>query len=355
MMTTILREPAIGPAVWRKDDFEGDASWAHRLTEQQIGEIESALRLWKSKGLKVEDIDRSLACFPSLDGLLATVRSELIEGRGFSVMRGLPVDRFSEEDTGLIFWAFGTHLGDGITQNGAGDLLCHVADRGMIYGEGNTRAYQSRAGLKFHGDNADVAALLCYRKAKSGGESFIVSALSVYNEIVRQHPEYLETLYEGFIYDRRGEQGPGEPAESRRIPVFTYTDGDLSCRFARGYIDQYAKRTATPLTALQEKALAFFDETSWRSDLALQMQLQPGDIQWLNNYTVLHTRNEFEDYPEPERRRLLMRLWLIVPGVRRFRPKDDIFRYEFIQYGNLGRTAEQLRTSRPGVAKSASI
>ena len=55
------------------------------------------------------------------------------------------------------------------------------------------------------------------------------------------------------------------------------------------------------------------------------MDLEPGDIQLLNNSVVLHARTDFVDYEEPERRRHLLRLWLNVETGRSVDP--DAFPY----------------------------
>lgn len=338
-MVEMRMTPITGPSAWHREDIERDRSWLHQLTAEQIADIDAALASWKRKGLRMVDIDRDAARMPALEGLLATVQAQIKGGRGVSVLRGLPIKKYTKDEVALIYWGLGTHIGETVTQNKAADLVCEVRDRGGVYLKDNVRAYESKAALKYHNDNTDAVSLLCYRKSKSGGESFIASTQSIYNEILAEHPEYLPPLYEGFIYERRGEEGPGEPLFSRKIPVICYTRGHVSWRISHSYIEKGAEKRGAPLTPLQRSALSFIDEVARRPHINFAMQLEPGDIQYLNNYTVFHTRNAFEDYDDPAECRLLMRMWYEIPGIRNFDEKDQILRYEFIRYGNLGLNA----------------
>jgi len=335
--------PVVGPSAWRGADLARDASWLHRLTAAEIADIDAALASWLRGGLRMVDIDRAAARMPALEGRLARIRAELIDGRGIAVLRGLPIERYSKDEVALIYWGLGTHIGEAVTQNKAGDLVCEVRDRGGVYLKDNVRAYESRAALKYHNDNSDAASLLCYRKSKSGGESFVASTQAIYNEILAEHPEYLPPLYDGFIYERRGEEGPGEPPFSRKIPAIAYTRGQVSWRISHSYIEKGSEKRGVNLPPLQRAALGCIEAVARRPHINFAMQLEPGDIQYLNNYTVFHTRNAFEDHDDPAKCRLLMRMWYEIPGIRNFDPKDDILRYEFIRYGNLGLNAEGWR------------
>ena len=249
------------------------------------------------------------------------------------------MERYDDAEAHLLFWGIGTHLGEGVTQNAAAELIAGVYDRGMAY-EGNVRAYQVRAELSMHCDNSDIVGLFCLRQAKSGGATLLTSALAIYNRILAEHPEYLPLLHSGFVYDRKGEEGPGEPPISQKIPVFaTASDDTVSARYARSYITQAERRTGTRLSPLEREALDFLDRTALDPELLLEFHLAPGDMEFASNYTVFHARRAYEDHADPARRRHMLRLWLQNEALRRV--EDRQIRFGFTRFGNHGRTARE--------------
>ena len=210
-----------------------------------------------------------------------------------------------------MFWGIGTHLGRPVSQNSHGELLGRVADQGRTYGSANTRGYQTKARLDFHTDRCDLVGLLCQRRAKEGGLSSVVSTMAVHDEIRRTrpgppaHPPPRLPL----LRSARRRTTP-QGVSARPIPVFSEYEGVLSCRFIRNPIETGAKRRGVPLTGPEQEALELMSALCAREDMRLDMMLEPGDMQFCNNYTTAHARTEFEDWPEPERRRLMLRLWL---------------------------------------------
>lgn len=294
---------------WRGPDMLKRSDWIYPLNARQIAELDNALMKVRDK--PVTEIRRADFPLPTFSEDLAGLADEIENGRGFVLMRGLPIDKYSEEDGSRIYWGMGMHLGDPVSQNKFGHLLGHVRDEGYKYGEKNTRGYYTNAKLLFHCDNADVVGLLCYRQAKSGGLSSITSSMAIYNEFVKRRPELLDQLYEGFYYDLRGEERPGLPEVTpHRLPTFSYFAGKLSCRYVRNAIRLAQAKMNRTLNERELATLDFFDEMSHSPELRLDMDFEPGDIQLLNNHTIVHARTEFEDWPEPERRRHLLRLWL---------------------------------------------
>lgn len=294
--------------------------WIYPFTPAQIAEMESALM--KVRSMPVTEIRREDFPLPVFAEEIARLADEVENGRGFVLFRGLPIDKYSEEDASRLYWGFGMHFGDAVSQNKFGHLLGHVRDEGHAYGEKNIRGYNTSSKLLFHCDNADVVGLLCYRPAKSGGLSSITSSMAIYNEFVRQRPELLDQAYKGFYYDLRGEERPGLPEVTpHRLPVFSYYAGRLSCRYVRNAIRLAQAKMNRQLDEVEMATLDFFDEMSHSSALRLDMDFQPGDIQLLNNHMIVHARTEFEDWPEPERRRHLLRLWLNLHNGRPLEPK----------------------------------
>ncbi len=337
MAANIRMNPVTDPSAWDRASMQADTSWIVPLTSHHVAALDRALAVVKARGLAMAEIERGDFPLPEWQGLLAAMRAELTAGRGVVLLRGLPMERYSEADANLLFWGIGTHFGDGVTQNAAAELMGQVYDRGLEY-KGDSRAYQVNAELSMHCDNSDLVGLMCLRQAKSGGETLLTSTTSIYNRILAEHPKYLPLLYSGFVYDRKGEEGPGEPPISQKIPVYAAAaDGTLSCRYARSYITRAEERTGIRLSPLEREALAFFDATARDPALMLEFHLEPGDMEFANNYLVFHARRAFQDHPERERRRHMLRLWLQDDTLRRI--EDEALRFGFTRFGNHGRTA----------------
>lgn len=312
-MSSVWMKEITSAHAWRGSDMARRGDWLVRLTDEQVAALDAGLRKAQATRRRLTDIraaDFPLgAAKPLADALLR----EIVNGRGFAVVRGLPVGRYTDEEVGLIFWGLGQHLGAPLYQNPQGDLLGHVFDHGKTYGEINVRGYEGRGHLPYHTDGCDLVGLLCLRKGLSGGLSSIVSSSTVHNEILKNHPEYLGLLYNGFYYIRREEALTSKGVSDRPVPVFGHRDGVVSCRYIRNQINAGAVKRDVPLTTLEAAALDYMDSLTRREDLRLDMDLQPGDMQLCNNYTILHSRTEFVDGPEPHQKRHMVRLWLKFP------------------------------------------
>lgn len=297
-------------SAWYGRDLQADRSWLIEFTPADLAELDTALRRVTAQGLRLEQVGRSSFPLPTLGPKLLGWLEEIRTGRGFVVLRGLPVQRYTDDEVGLIFWAIGAYLGTPVTQNPRGDLLGHVYDHGRAYGQIDVRGYETKAHLPFHSDGCDLVGLLCLRRAKSGGLSSVVSSVTIHNEILKRHPEYLPPLYKGFHYIRREAALTDSPVTPHRVPVFGAKDGLVSSRLIRNQINAGFTKTGTEPEPLEKAALDMVDQLAQDPAIHLDMDLQEGDMQLCNNYTVLHSRTEFEDFPEPERRRHMIRLWL---------------------------------------------
>src|SRR6266478_3409915 len=256
-MSSIWMKPVSSPKAWRGETLARDTSWLVTLTAAEIADVDRALATAKATGRSMEDIGREHFPLTALRPRLEQTVAELYDGRGFVVLRGLPVQRYSDDDVGLIFWGLGRYLGGPLYQNPQGELLGHVYDHGRTYGNIDVRGYETNAYLPYHTDAGDMVGLLCLRRALAGGLSSIVSSVAVHNEI-----------------------------------------------------NAGAVKRGVPLTMLEQAALDHLDEQTRRPDLRLDMDLQAGDIQFINNYTILHSRTGFVDSPEPDQKRHMLRLWL---------------------------------------------
>jgi hypothetical protein len=305
-----------GPFAWTGPEMAARTDWIHEFTQPEIAEIEAAIAAAREGGLGVLDIGRADFPLPDLAPALARIRDEIADGCGIKLMRGLPVDRWSMEETAIAFWGLGAHLGDAVSQNPDGHVLGHVKDTGGDFNDLNARAgYQSRAGLPFHTDlGADVVGLLCRHPAKSGGASSVTSAMAIHNAILERRPDLLRLLAQPIHRDRRGEYIEGKPP-TYEAPMFCHHAGYMTVTFVRRFVESAPRHPGVPpVTPELVEAMDLLEELAESDDLRLDMDFQAGDIQWINNLTTFHSRTAFEDATDPAHRRHLLRLWLTLPN-----------------------------------------
>ena len=329
--------PVSGASVWYGRDLaQRPGEWIRRFSEAELVELEAAVRAFKASGTALASIAPQNFPLPVLGAALAGVLRELLEGRGFVLLRGLPLARYSREEQAIAYLGIGSYLGAARSQNAKGHLLGHVKDLGLDIRDPNVRYYQTSRKLEYHTDSADVVGLLCLQSARAGGESFIASSMTLYNEILARRPDLLAALFEPFPTDRRGEVPDGmQPWFD--IPVFNWHAERLSCIYVRQYIESAQKNfpAARRLTRDQIAAMDLMDELANDPPIHLSMAFMPGDMQFLHNHQILHSRNDFENWPEPERHRHLLRLWLAPKGAR---PLPEVFapRYGSVVAGERG-------------------
>lgn len=325
-----------GPAAWLSSDMlNNPGAWLRPLQTTEIAELEAAARhyiaLQRDLG-EITAVDFPLADFAVH---LRELRDQLLTGNGVEVMRGLPVSQYSQQFAATIFCGIGAHLGSARSQNAQGHLLGHVRNTGASSSDPNARIYQTAERQSFHTDSADVVGLLCLREAKQGGDSLLVSALSIVNRMRELRPDLLARLFEPIATDRRGEIPEGA-RPYMEIPVLSWYQGFLTVFYQRQYIDSAQRFEDAPRLDRQTiEALDMFDALANDPELHFAMRLQPGDMQFVYNHSQLHDRTAFTDWPEPGKRRHLLRLWLSMAGDR---PLPDCFksRYGSIEIGNRG-------------------
>jgi len=324
-------------SAWYGPELVRDVDWVERLTEEEVAEVRGAVEQIEKSQLadKLPSLTAEDVPLPRLGPRLEKLLDEVLNGRGFVLIKGLPVESWSEREAEIAFLVIGVQLGALRRQNAEGHLLGHVRDMGRSSDDPNTRIYQTRERQTFHTDSSDVVGLLCLKAAKEGGLSSLVSSTTIFNEMRRRRPDLLRVLLEPIETDRRGEVPEGcKPYFN--IPIFNYHDGLVSAIYQRQYIES-ARRfpEVAPLTDIQIEALDLFDALANDPKLNLMMELQPGDIQLVHNHTILHDRTAFEDYAEPERKRHLLRLWLAPPHAR---PLPDVYaeRFGSVTPGNRG-------------------
>jgi hypothetical protein len=304
----------------------GLTDWIECLSPNEIDEVESAVGELTRSSRDLTSISSDDFPLPTLGPRLRHLLEEVLMGRGFVLIKALPVQRWTKQEAAIAFLGIGVHLGRLRRQNAAGHLLGHVRDLGRSSQDRHARIYQTRERQTHHTDSCDVVGLLCLQAAKSGGLSNLVSSTTIFNEMRCRRPDLLKVLLEPIETDHRGEVPEGgKPYFS--IPVFNWHVNLISAIYQRQYIES-ARRFpgVAPLSPRQIEALDLLDELANDPALNLTMELQAGDIQLVHNHTILHDRTAFEDWPEPERKRHLLRLWLAPPNAR---PLPEVYAERF--------------------------
>jgi len=305
-----VREPLATPAAWRGPELAAHDEWVYRLTDRDIAEIDAAVERVRRRGLDVVDVGRDDFELPTLAATIAGWVREIESGRGFVLVKGLPVERYGEADASVAFWGIGQHVGVPGGQNPADELLGHVRDTGESERNPNVRAYQTTAHIAYHADLSDVVALLCMRPGRSGGLSRIVSSVAIYNELLRLRPELVGLLYDDWCLDRRDEQGAGE-LPYVPIAICRHAGGKLTTFYHSDYLRSAQRHDVVPrFTIEQRELLDLYEEIAGSPAFYLDMSFDVGDMQFLSNRVVLHSRTAYDDFTEPERKRHLLRLWL---------------------------------------------
>lgn len=309
MMESQPRERFAGPFVWNGPEIQTATDWVFHLSPVVLAEIDEALEAANKRGLTLDDMTPDDFPLPSFVDDIARIDHTLLSGRGAVRIRGLTVDRYGDDDLGLIFWGLGSALGVGVSQSYKGDRLGHVIDIGEP-----GRYYTVGGELEMHMDPVDVVGLLCLRKAVKGGESRIASSSAVHNVVAEERPDLLPYLYRGFHYSSRPADLPaGAPAFTpHRLPVFQRIGDMPACFYLPIAVRNAADTQGVDMTDAEREALEFVGQVAARPGMYLEMDLQPGDIQFLNNRLVMHSRADYEDPPDPSLKRHLLRLWLMM-------------------------------------------
>ncbi len=313
-------QPMVGPQVWDRDTFQDSAAWVWPLAAAEVAELLEATRRARAAGLQPTVFGKDDFPTPLLDARLAAVRTELEEGKGFVVLRGLPVADLALDDARVLFWGLSLTLGHPEAQDGAGHRLHSVTNTGLKVDPSNSvRSYQTDDELTFHNDGGDAFMLLCLRTAKSGGVSRLISAATIYNQVLRQRPDLLPLLFEPWDFDTRGQHPMG--LEIQPIPILNFFAGKLSVLYKRRYLLlAQGKPTVRRWSPAQAEAIELIESICREPANRLEVSMQAGDIQIGNNYAVLHARTSYQDHDSPDQRRHLLRGWMTLPNGRPLPP-----------------------------------
>ncbi len=318
----VLGKPVVDPSIWTKEDLSSSKDWLYRLGKVEIdGLVKMAGRYRNKFGddpnalLKTTQEDFDLGAFGET---LPKIYSQLKDGLGIALLRGLPMDDIDHIDAAAIYWGIGRHMGEAMSNNPEGDMLGHIRDEGLDYDDPNHRGYQTNVTMDYHCDQTDIVGLLCIRTAKSGGLSKVVSSIAVYNELLKRRPDLVEVMAKPYCWTKHAEMSSNEKPYYES-PVFNVLGDKLCIAFGPKHMEKgHMLPEAPDMTEVQLEGIRLMEQICEEQHYA--MTLERGDIQFANNSVALHTREGFEDWPELERRRQLWRLWLVQPEIRSANP-----------------------------------
>ena len=351
--STTISAPALrtveGPQAWSGPEMARRTDWIYTLQPAEVAEIEAALAQIKARGTEVAEIGADDFPLPRLGPVLDRLSGDVVDGRGFVLIRGLPVERWTIEEAAAAYWGLGLRFGTPVPQNAQGHLLGHVRDLDGDPANPMVRIYTTRARQEYHTDSCDIVALLCLKTAKSGGASALASSATIYNEMVRSRPDLAHALMQPIVVDRK-EEVPAGKEPTYELAVFHDYAGHLTTIYARAFIEAAQTRPGTPrLTRVQIEAMDLLDSLAESDQIRLDMILEPGDIQVVHNHQILHSRTAYEDFDEPEKKRHLVRLWL---AAHRGRPLPPGFAE---RYGPLDGGTPRGGIRVPGVTPHVSL
>lgn len=330
-------------SVWRGDTINQDGSFEFQLTDGHRAELECALASVEARGLTVPEISRDTFELPGLAALLDRVTAELRDGRGFALVHGFPVDGHTEAELEKLYWGLCCHVGEGVTQNSEGGFIHYVTD-GVRRPRQGTRGVGLPQETPLHVDLTDIVSLLCVRQAPDDPPSRVASSTQLYNEILRRRPDVLDRLFTGFEWGRMGEHGAGESASSGyRVPFFSQANRHVSCRYNRHWVVSLPEDAAYPIGDDELELFDFIDALV--HEQCFEFPFRRGDIQFCNNYTVMHGRAAHGTVEDESHKRLLLRIWMNVPGFREF-ADEAVVRYGIGYHGRLGWTAADVLSGR---------
>lgn len=326
--------PIAGPSAWRAADMQRDPVWRYDLSQAEVRELEAAMRA--SRDQDIMEIDQASFPLPNLEARLLAWRDQVMHGCGFVQVRGLPVANYSKEEAARIFFGVGAHMGSLRSQNAEGHVLGHVCNlEHDFHNDANLRGYRAGGPLKFHTDSVDIVALMSLQSAREGGESLLVPAATIHNEMLKRRPDLLAELYRPICRDRRGEVPEGKDPWWV-MPILQWHEGRIFSHFSGSYIRSVERFDAVPrFTDAQHEAFRLFEEIAEDPENHLTIDFRDGDMQFVDNHVLLHGRADYRDWDEPDKRRYLFRLWICPPNGKPM-PPAYADRYGGVEIGDRG-------------------
>ena len=296
----------LSPAAWSGSEQQSRSDWIYVLSPGEKAELDAAIHAHRAKAEPLTSVVAAEYPLPRLGLAIRSWMGELDDGRGFILVRGFPCGDYSDDEAAFAYWLIGLHMGRPVPQNRKGEVLGHVRDDGADPTKFGIRLYRTRVKLEFHTDGADIIGLMCLRKAKSGGVSRIASSVSVFNEFLARRHDLVPVLFEDFYWDREADALEGEPLYFK-FPICRYDQERLGILYIGWYIRNAQRFAEVPrLTTQQGEALKLLDLIANEPRFHVDMDFEPGDMQFLKNAVILHARTEYQDCDEPEKKRHLL-------------------------------------------------
>jgi hypothetical protein len=314
-MTTDFPRFDDSPANWKGPVLaETPEQWTHTFSKVELADLAAVIDRFGDRDDDMTNVSLEDVPMPTLAPKLRVMRSELLDGIGLKLLRGFPAQNYTLRQAATAFWAVGLHLGEPVSQNAKGHVLGHVQDLGFDASVPSARGYQTAERLAYHCDAGDVVGLLSVKTAKSGGRSSAVSSTALYHAMIDRRPDLAAVLMQPTWRDRRNEI-PADRDPWYLMPIFNPHQGRMFGHYVRSAIRKAQRFEEAPrISKEQDEAFDYLDALAGSEEFRLEMEFQPGDMQFVCNHWILHSRTRFEDWPELERRRHLLRLWLACPG-----------------------------------------
>lgn len=319
---SVSNRPIEGPSAWVRTDLRPE-DWRVELSTACLDEIRQVVDELRAFPLPTIVLGADDFAMPACRTAMARARAILASGVRFAIVDRLPVAEIEASEATAIYWLLSSMIARPVAQKLDGTLIYDVLDTGQqaLPGSG-VRPDKTNTEIRFHNDNAyndtppDYVGLLCLRRAMSGGHSRVISFHATYNEMLARRPERLARLYQPFWFDRQREFHPGESAIFA-APVFD-RGAELKARFSVHQINSGYVLKGEPVDAEGEAALSAMLDIFEDDALSVDFDLEPGQMQFVDNRALGHSRTAFVDYPEPEAKRHLVRLWLRDRGRRAY-------------------------------------
>jgi len=295
-----------GPAAWKGEDLAASDEWRERLDEHQVAEVMSAVEAAKRAAKPTRELTAADFPLPTIGRMIDRWRAELARGRGFLLISGFPVDRWTQEEAEIAFWSLGLHLGVPGAQNIEGDLLGHVIDLSASARHADERLYRTNKNIRFHCDAADVVGLMCLGTSSNGGASRLVSSVTVFNRLLHTRRDLVQRLFEPFLLDAR--QPPGATTQYTPVQPCAFDGEHLRTFMHCDYFTSVERHDGVTLDPAAREVIREWESYAELPGVHLDMELHPGDVQLVSNHTVVHARTSYVDDPAAPRH--LLRLWL---------------------------------------------
>ena len=320
-MPIMLNEVVEAPIAWRADTpLSGEDGYA--LSADALAEINEVAGFLENNPLPIEALLPNDFDLPHCHSMMASIKGDLDDGCGFALIRGLPWAELSKAQAKAIHWLLMSMLGQTVAQKWNGEMVYDVIDTGRKEALGaGVRGSKTNGHQGYHTDNSynlppNYVGLTCLQPAMQGGLNGLVSFYTVHNELLQHHPVALQRLYEPFFFERYDEFAPGESSVSSK-PIFSFDGSTLSVALSTGRIRMGYRAKNQEMDAATADALATLDAVLEEPSLCRNFDFSIGDTQIINNPKLGHRRTGYTDWPEPERKRHLVRIWVRNEG-RRF-------------------------------------